>query len=111
MKTTLCAWLLLLAVVFAQAQEDSNLIRGRLLDATTGKAVADVSNVWVQVGLFDPVSHRAVWNQNYLMSAVTQPDGKFAVSVPKTPQDWHVWPPVIRANLCRSKGSLPIGWL
>jgi hypothetical protein len=42
------------------------------------------------VGLFDPVSHRAIWNESYLASVITQPAAGFAVTVPKSPQALRV---------------------
>lgn len=90
LASSFCA-LLTLAAAFAQAQDNnSNLIHGRLVDAATGGAVSDASNVWVQVGLFDPLSHHAIWNDSYLGSAVTRPAGEFVVPAPKSPQEWRV---------------------
>ncbi len=90
MKIIFCATALFLAAQAATAQIDGNIIAGRLLDAATGQAVTNVSQVWVQVGLVDPVSHRAVWNDRYLPSTVTRPRGEFVVMVPKMAQELHV---------------------
>ena len=89
--TSICCALLSLAAAFAQAQDNnSNLIRGRLVDAATGGAVIDASNVWVQVGLFDPISHQAVWNGTYLAATVDTSSGEFTAAVPRTPQAWRL---------------------
>ena len=90
LTSSFCA-LLTLAAVYTQAQDNNrNLIRGRLVDAATGGTAGDVNKVWVQVGLFDAVSHQAIWNEGYLESVVTQPAGGFAVPVPKMAQEWRV---------------------
>jgi hypothetical protein len=107
-KTKFCVLCFLLAAAWALAQtNNSNIIHGRLLDATTGEAAGNVSNVWVQVGLFDPVSHRAIWNQSYLESAVTQPVSGFAVPVPKSPQAWRVMAAGYQTQMMPVRGAWP----
>lgn len=107
MKTKLIAWLLLLVAAVAKGQDGNNVIHGRLLDAATGKAIADVAKVWVQVGLFDPTSHRAIWNQSYLESAVTKPAGEFAVPVPKSSQAWRVLAAGYQTQIVPVRGAWP----
>src|SRR5947208_908757 len=90
MKTKLCAWLLLLATAVARGQDAGSLVYCRLLETGTENPLADVSNVWVQVGLIDRTSRQPVWNKDLIECAVARPAGTFSVTVPEGPQAWRV---------------------
>ena len=74
MKIKLCAGLLLLAVSFAQAQDDSKNVNGRVVDDSTGEPVIDLE---VQTGTTNLMQLTEIFWQTYMIGNARNP-GRFS---------------------------------